>query len=27
HMAPKQRVLIDYYCHKATLPSQQSHHR
>lgn len=27
HMAPKLRVFIDYFCHKAILPSQQSHHR
>ncbi|EBA0661719.1 LysR family transcriptional regulator [Salmonella enterica] len=26
-MAPKLRVFIDYFCHKAILPSQQSHHR
>ncbi|EAA7431157.1 LysR family transcriptional regulator [Salmonella enterica] len=25
-MAPKLRVFIDYFCHKAILPSQQSHH-
>ncbi|APY53476.1 LysR family transcriptional regulator [Salmonella enterica subsp. enterica serovar Fluntern] len=23
-MAPKLRVFIDYFCHKAILPSQQS---
>ncbi|APV94478.1 LysR family transcriptional regulator [Salmonella enterica subsp. enterica serovar Minnesota str. ATCC 49284] len=26
-MAPKLRVFIDYFCHKAILPSQQSHLR
>ncbi|EBH9039992.1 TPA_asm: LysR family transcriptional regulator [Salmonella enterica subsp. indica] len=26
-MAPKLRVFIDYFCHKAILPSQQSHYR
>ncbi|ASE03172.1 LysR family transcriptional regulator [Salmonella enterica subsp. indica] len=26
-MAPKLRVFIDYFCHKAILPSQQSYHR
>ncbi|APY57870.1 LysR family transcriptional regulator [Salmonella enterica subsp. enterica serovar Hillingdon str. N1529-D3] len=25
-MALKLRVFIDYFCHKAILPSQQSHH-
>ncbi len=27
HMAPKLRVFIDYFCHKAILPPQQSHHQ
>ncbi|ASG77350.1 LysR family transcriptional regulator [Salmonella enterica subsp. diarizonae serovar Rough:r:z] len=27
HMAPKLRVFIDYFCHKAILPYPENHRR